>query len=284
MEFYQSYHPITATPFICNDQYMEFQPCSALKPYIKCFWGTKKPAKQSKTNIPTERIITPDTCMDIIFEVDYSSNKIASIFCGIDDHTFCTHNDNREEKVYSTFAIRFYAWSAMLFSEESMCDTRNGRFDAVRHFPKITREIEPLLFDIADMDGFITIAEQVLLKNFCERHKNAVVSESVAQILRCKGNLRAEQLAKELHISSRQLQRLFQKYVGVSPKKLSSLVRYQYLWHDIVCSPRFDVSDAVYRYGYTDQSHLLHEFKEFHSMNITQAREYAQQYVAFLQA
>ena len=172
MEFYQSYHPITATPFICNDQYMEFQPCSALKPYIKCFWGTKKPAKQSKTNIPTERIITPDTCMDIIFEVDYSSNKIASIFCGIDDHTFCTHNDNREEKVYSTFAIRFYAWSAMLFSEESMCDTRNGRFDAVRHFPKITREIEPLLFDIADMDGFITIAEQVLLKNFCERHKN----------------------------------------------------------------------------------------------------------------
>lgn len=33
-------------------------------------------------------------------------------------------------------------------------------------------------------------------------------------------------------IGERQLERLFSEYVGVSPKSLASMVRYQYLWSD----------------------------------------------------
>lgn len=41
-KLYKSYNPITATPFQCTEEYMEFVPCDALKPYIRCFWGSKK--------------------------------------------------------------------------------------------------------------------------------------------------------------------------------------------------------------------------------------------------
>lgn len=39
-------------------------------------------------------------------------------------------------------------------------------------------------------------------------------------------------LKQETLIGERQLERLFSEYVGVSPKSLASMVRYQYLWSD----------------------------------------------------
>lgn len=54
-----------------------------LKPYIRCFWGTKKPVNQEKTYIKTNGIVTPDTCMDIMFHVDFTNNRIQNCFCGI---------------------------------------------------------------------------------------------------------------------------------------------------------------------------------------------------------
>lgn len=284
MELYQIYHPITATPFACDDDYMEFAPCDALKPYIRCFWGTRRPIRKIKTGIPTHGIVTPDTCMDIIFTVDFTNNKVHSSFCGIDDRTFHTCNNNNEEKIAFTFAIRFYAWSAALFSEESMRDTRNAFFDVGYHFSKIKTELEPLLFDIVEMEKLIAAAETILLKNYHAQRENTRVLEAVYKILMDKGNIRTDQLSREIHISSRQLERLFREYIGISPKNLASMVRYQYLWNDILYEPQFNVLDAVHKYGYTDQAHLLHEFKKFHSVNVTDARKYAYKNVAFLQA
>lgn len=82
-------------------------------------------------------------------------------------------------------------------------------------------------------------------------------------------------LAKESFVSTRQLERLFHEYIGITPKKLSNLIRYQFLWKDILCDKDFDVLSAVYKYGYTDQSHLLREFKRYHSMDIHKAIEMA---------
>ncbi|MDE6312934.1 MAG: helix-turn-helix domain-containing protein [Lachnospiraceae bacterium] len=82
-------------------------------------------------------------------------------------------------------------------------------------------------------------------------------------------------LAKESFVSTRQLERLFHEYVGITPKKLSNLIQYQFLWRDALCELDFDVISVVHKYGYTDQSHLLREFKRYHSMDIHKARRIA---------
>lgn len=91
-----------------------------------------------------------------------------------------------------------------------------------------------------------------------------------------------DQLSRSLHISTRQLERLFQSRIGLPPKALACLIRYQLLWRDAL-QPGFDVQDAVFRYGYTDQAHLLRDFKRFHTMTIPQALAYARKDVGFLQ-
>lgn len=283
MKLHEIYNPITATPFVQNETYMEFEPCEELKPYIKCFWGSRLPYKERKTDSPVQGIVTPDTCMDIIFTIDFTNNQIYDSFCGIDNQTFVTHSINVEERLVSTFAIRFYAWSAVLFSEESMRDTKNAFFEAGYHFSKLKREIEPLLFDVINIADRIRLAEQFLLSHIHRERENHILMDAVTEILLSKGTMEIGELSREIHTSSRHLERLFRENIGISPKQLSSLVRYQYVWNDVLFQPHFQVLDAVYQYGYTDQSHLLYDFRRFHAMNIVQAKKYALEHVAFLQ-
>ena len=142
-------------------------------------------------------------------------------------------------------------------------------------FEWLDKIIRPKLLELKTIQEKASFTEQVLLKRLSNVKENTVVNGTIHNILTNKGSLDVANLAKESFISIRQLERLFHEYVGITPKKLSNLIRYQFLWRDILCKPDFDVLSAVHKYGYTDQSHLLREFKRYHSMDIHEARTIA---------
>mgnify|MGYP000753725044 FL=1 len=172
----------------------------------------------------------------------------------------------------STFAIRFYAWSAYAFADDSLQSTMNGYFDVGSRFEWLDKIIRPKLLKLRTLQEKASFTEQVLLKKLPNVRENAVINDTIQNILIQKGSLDIAKLAKESFVSTRQLERLFHEYVGITPKKLSNLIRYQFLWRDILCEPDFDVLSMVHKFGYTDQSHLLREFKRYHSMDIHKAR------------
>ena len=133
------------------------------------------------------------------------------------------------------------------------------------------------------MKDRVAVTERYLQRIIHPERMNSGVMEAVGEILKNKGNIKMEQLTKDIHIGSRQLERLFKENVGISPKQLTNLVRYQYLWNDVLFNNNFNIQDEVYKLGYTDQAHLSHEFKRFHTMNITDAKKHAFKDVAFLQ-
>ncbi len=120
------YHPITGTPFHQDEAYRELMPCAALSPYIRCFRGSVRPLP-ARPSIE-DGIVIPDTCMDIIFHVDYAGNRLSSVFCALDEHSYRTPASRESGGRSATFAIRFYAWTACLFAEDSLRGSVNGRF------------------------------------------------------------------------------------------------------------------------------------------------------------
>lgn len=268
------YRPLTATPFKRNSAYREIEPCQTLQPYIRCFWGGEYDCPDTGMGERSE-IVIPDTCVDIIYRMDDEGNIITSDFVGINDKSFCTQGNQKNGQKISVFAIRFYAWSAYAFSEDSFVGTLNGRYDVRERFGWLDKELHGLLSDMGELTDIIQFTETLLLKKLITARENAVVDRVMNDILRHQGGLEINQLAKENFISSRQMERLFCEYIGITPKKLSNLVRYQCLWRDIVRQSQFDITDAVYKYGYTDAPHLMREFKRYHSMNIRDAREMA---------
>ncbi|MCI8307954.1 MAG: AraC family transcriptional regulator [Lachnospiraceae bacterium] len=267
------YRPLTATPFKCNSAYKEIEPCRTLQPYIRCFWGGEYDCLNTGMEEHSE-IVIPDTCVDIIYRMDDAGNIITSDFIGINDRSFCSQGNKKTGQRISVFAIRFYAWSAYVFSEDSFMGTVNGRYDVRERFSWLDKELHGLLFDL-ELTDMIRFAETLLLKKLDTARKNVVVDRVMNDILRHQGGLEVNRLSKENFISSRQMERLFCEYIGITPKKLSNLVRYQCLWRDIVSQSHFNTTEAVHKYGYTDASHLMREFKRYHSMNIRDAREMA---------
>lgn len=73
------YHPLTATSFKRNVFYSELIPCKELSPYIRCYWGAENPLMQIENDDAPELVI-PDTCVDIIYHIDYTNNTVTGGF------------------------------------------------------------------------------------------------------------------------------------------------------------------------------------------------------------
>lgn len=268
------YLPLTATPWKQSDTYREVLPKSPqLAGIIRCFWGSPVPYRKIGQE-PVITLVIPDTCVDIIYEIDHTANTVTGKFCGINDASFESRDSKEPGHLVSVFGIRFFAWQAAAFSEDSLKGTVNGCFDVGSRFSRLDRLFSQQLFEADSLEERSLLAEELLLDwlgQMASPRRHRAVDQAVEQILCQKGALSTDWLARECFISSRQLERLFHEYIGITPKKLCGLVRYQYLWNEIIRTPGFRVLDGVSRYGYTDQSHLMREFRRYHTMDIPQA-------------
>lgn len=277
-----SYHPLTATPFKKDGSYKEIIPCKPLEPYVRCFWGTERSVGRTAQDLRAQ-IVIPDTCADIIYYIDEEKHTVWGGFCGVNDRSFYSCGERKPGRALSMFAVRFYAWSAYAFAEDSLKDTVNVYDEIGARFAWFDRRMRPRLLDLKTLRERVSYAERLLLEKTGNAKKNKAVDTAIYNMLSNRGAMEISGLAKESFVSSRQLERLFHEYVGITPKKLSNLVRYQLLWREIVSGPDFNILNAVHRYGYTDQPHLLREFKRYHSMDIHSARVMAYQNVANIQ-
>ena len=274
------YHPITCDPKCLRSGLLETSPRDILKPYIRCFWTNKSSLSNiNNFNIDKEVYVTPDTCMDIIFTCDYGSNSIECSFFGINDNT-CLVPNNYDNK--AIFGIRFFAWSAILFSNESLKDAGNNICDAENYFLGFVRIMKKYLQSEMDYFKRVSFAENLLISYLDNTKINNNLLNSIDFIIKNKGNVQIKDLCNNTYISPRQLQRIFKENIGISPKKISDLIRYQFIWNSIV-NNRFNIMNLVSEYGFTDQAHLLNTFKKYHSMTPKQALIYANKDVAFLQ-
>lgn len=268
------YRPITAAPFERSETYSEIAPCDALRPYIRCFWGTPEPVVQSGIISDKKSLVIPDTCMDIIFHFDYTNNLVDGHFCTIDENSYLGSR-TANSALTSTFAIRFYAWTAVLFAENSFVNSKNKVFAAEDYFSVLKKELLPMLTSVSSLDKRSELAGEILLKRLNKNRINSNLMNGIWDIISMRGTAKISDIAQYNALSKKHLERVFNENMGISPKAFSSLVRYQMLWQEACFSPCFNVHDAVEKYGYSDQSHLLNEFKKRHSMTPKQAVEFA---------
>jgi methylphosphotriester-DNA--protein-cysteine methyltransferase len=76
-------------------------------------------------------------------------------------------------------------------------------------------------------------------------------------------------LADEVNLSVSQLERGFKRHVGVGPKLLARQTRASALAAEALREPRPDWAWLAYWYGFSDQAHLMREFREL--MGLTPA-------------
>lgn len=269
------YRPLTANPFLQNAAHTELPPCPALRPYIRCFWGTTEPIRHDGA-ASAPGLVIPDTCMDIIFTLDHTRQRLYGRFCAMDESAYRPRSVT-DAAVTSTFAIRFYGWTAALFAEHPLAGSKNRVFDAADFFPSLCRALSPMLLSVPSLQERAAIASRYLLLHLDWYRVNSTLMNAVDSIVTARGTLRIEELAAANAVSRKRLERLFAEFIGLSPKAFSSLVRYQLLWQELCLDRPGSMQDLVEKYGYFDQAHLLNDFRKHHSMTPAQAVRFAKE-------
>jgi AraC-like DNA-binding protein len=78
-----------------------------------------------------------------------------------------------------------------------------------------------------------------------------------------KEKITVEQLSQELGLSKRNLERKYIEQVGLTPKQLMRIARFREVVKYLYQQQKPDYLDAVCRFYYHDQSHLIKDFVQF---------------------
>jgi AraC-like DNA-binding protein len=73
-------------------------------------------------------------------------------------------------------------------------------------------------------------------------------------------------LQRELRITERSFQRLFNKSIGVNPSTYRRICQFNAAFFDLNLGKYKNLSDIAFNHGYADQSHYIRAFKDFTSI------------------
>lgn len=75
------------------------------------------------------------------------------------------------------------------------------------------------------------------------------------------GRASVETLATRAHLSSRHVDRLFARYLGIAPKTVARILRFQTTLRALMRDPGGTLADVATDAGYFDQAHFIKDFK-----------------------
>ena len=107
------------------------------------------------------------------------------------------------------------------------------------------------------------LLQEFLLERLAGKAVDARVSTALHLIQTSRGGMRIRDIADTCGVSCRQLERLLRLWVGILPKLLARVARFQAA---LVCAGKQPNNEWAYvaaEQNYVDQAHLIHEFSGF---------------------
>ena len=102
------------------------------------------------------------------------------------------------------------------------------------------------------------------------REANAVIARAVNAVRGTGGVARIDEVASATNLTARHLERNFLEHVGLTPKLFARLVRFDRVVRDITLRGEQTWAQFALAHGYSDQAHLINEFREFAGVTPTQ--------------
>lgn len=107
----------------------------------------------------------------------------------------------------------------------------------------------------------IKIVEQFFISQLKDIQTDKLIVEAIKLIYQSKGTIRIKELNEKLSISQSPFEKRFRKIVGTTPKKFSSIVRFNTVLNDL--SQSKSLTEICYENNFFDQAHFIKDFKQF---------------------
>ncbi len=247
-------------------EYSEVAPSPHLTEFIKCFWSIQDTSGSSRAPEP----VVPDGCLEIVFNL---ADRFQRIHCADDIETqpvTIVAGQMRQSVLIrptgqiSLFGIRFQHAGAFPFFQFSLSELTDRIEDIDSIWGLDGREIEERICQAATFEERVAIIETIFTARLKSNKKFDIsIIEAARLIVGKDGALPIRQVAELIGVSERRLEREFKQKIGVSPKMFSRIIRFQKLLKSLESGGSEGLLDKALEFGYYDQAHMVHEFKEF---------------------
>lgn len=211
-------------------QYCEVEPCPGLRPFIRCYWTLQ--GRIAAT--PEPQRVFPDGSMEMVFH-------FAEPF---------RHDGRKQAKMLLAGQLL----EPIVLEPSRHCDVLGIRFHpggtaAFLRFPQ--QEVAGQIVSLDDVWGCTA-------RRLYEQLGNA--ANRIATLDKLLLDLRPRPALPSYHLSSRQYRRRFEAAVGISPKLLDRIQRFQ---RSLQLMGNVPVAEVALSCGYYDQAHLIRDFRQF---------------------
>jgi AraC-like DNA-binding protein len=123
-------------------------------------------------------------------------------------------------------------------------------------------EFERSILSLEFGAAWASAAENFLRQRLPERDETAVLAGRIVdEICVNREIMKVEQVIAGFGVTKRTLQRLFNRYVGVTPKWVIRVYRLHEVIERLNCGKTVDFAALAMDLGYFDQAHFLKDFK-----------------------
>jgi AraC-like DNA-binding protein len=160
-----------------------------------------------------------------------------------------------------SFAVFFWPFGWSRLFNVPVRELTNQFDDAMPLHGAEIREVWNRMGDQTAFEKRVEIIEDFLMKRLSSAVAINKVNVAMAYILNRKGKLNISRLAIPGLLTLRQLERLSQTEVGMSPKMFARVARFQTAVDAKLANPRSTWLDIAHQVGYYDQMHMIHDFE-----------------------
>jgi len=159
--------------------------------------------------------------------------------------------------------VRFHPWGASAFIDVPMAHFRDQLPSLDDVSGKLSRLIKDHRAELLERRSIGSL-ERVLQNALrAQRRPNDPVEWAARLMVRSRGTASVSAIASEVGLTGRQLERRFVDAVGIGPKRLCRLLRFQEALRVAQEESKPNWADIAARSGYFDQAHLIRDFSEF---------------------
>ena len=234
-----------------------FKPTIQLAPYVKHYILLKI----NRQSYVSQRVIPTGSTELLMYRRGYTNN-IPKSFIGGYKSSFADLHPNGGEVEF--ISIQFQPYGAKAFLDIPIDKTYNDTVSLDNLDDKSWNELYKRTVDVSDNEKCIPIIEDFLLKKLnTSRLKHLDRMAFGVNIINAASPINVSTLADTLCLSEKQFKRVFQDYIGCNPKEFIRIVRFNKALNILKTGKLFNFAQIAQECGYSDQSHLIREFKLF---------------------
>ena len=243
-------------------KYSEIRPRHPLSRFVECFWTLEG----DKPSSAAERIL-PDGCVELILNFGAEFLQHNDAHRQLQPRNFLVGQMTGPILISPTgpvqlIGIRFHPGGTAPFLRLPLHEITDQVVELGSLSSKLERELLLVTSDSASLLEKITVLEEFLTRELLSSEPDRRLMTLAARIVDSRGLVSVDQLANDAGISSRQLERRFLREIGLGPKLLGRIIRFQQVFRAVEQCDAAWAAVAI-ECGYYDQAHLIRDFHQF---------------------